>query len=95
MLKSILSTHTGRIYVYLATEDICKRFLRDAESEGFVFTDGMKPTQKHTSDVIAINPDLTINYVGFVGHLAIQVASKIGNQPLHKIDYRQFLNQSE
>lgn len=95
MLKSILSTHTGRIYVYLATEDICRRFLRDAESEGFVFTDGMKPTQKHTSDVIAINPDLTINYVGFVGHLAIQAANRIGNQPLIRIDYQDVINRAE
>lgn len=91
MLKSLLSTHYGKIYVYLATEDICKKFLKDAEDEGFTFTDGAKPTQKHTSDVLAINPDLTINYVGAVGHIAYQYANKIGNQPLIKIDYRDYI----
>lgn len=95
MLKFILSTHTGRIYVYLANEDICKRFLQDAENEGFTFADGTKPTQKHTSDVIALNPDLTINYVGFVGHLAIQAANRIGNQPLIRIDYQDVINRAE
>lgn len=96
MLKSLLSSHAGRIYVYMATDDICKRFFQDAENEGFTFTDGTKPTQKHTSDIIAINPDATINYVGFVGRVAFQAASKIGNQQLIKIDYRDVLiGQSE
>lgn len=96
MLKSILSTNAGRVYVYLANEEICKRFLQDAEDEGFTFSDGAKPTQKHTSDILAVNPDLTINYVGAVGHIAYQAASRIGNQKLIRIDYRDFLiDQSE
>lgn len=95
MLKSLVSANTGRIYVYLATEDVCNRFYRDAESEGFTFTDGTKPTQKHISDIIALNADATINYVGFVGRVAFQAANAIGNQPLVKIDYRQFLNLPE
>ncbi|MDD5923960.1 MAG: hypothetical protein PUC88_04145 [Clostridia bacterium] len=95
MLKTLLSSHTGRIYVYLTNEDICKRFLQDAEKEGFTFTDGTNPTQKHTSDIIALNQDATINYVGFVGRVAFQAANRIGNQPLVKIDYWEFLKQSE
>lgn len=94
-IKFLLSTYTGKIYVYLATEDVGKQFLQDAENEGFTFTDGTKPTLKHTSNIIAVNADATINYVGFVGRMAFQAASKIGNQPLHKIDYRDFLKQSE
>lgn len=96
MLKSLLSTHSGKIYVYLATEEVCKRFLQDAENEGFTFSDGAKPTQKHISDIIAVNPDLTINYVGAIGHIAYQAASRIGNQKLIRIDYRDLLiDQSE
>lgn len=96
MLKSILSTNAGRVYVYLATDEVCKQFLKDAENEGFTFSDGTKPTQKHASDILAINPDFTINYVGTIGHIAYQAASKIGNQKLIRIDYRDFLiDQSE
>lgn len=95
MLKSLLSFHTGRIYVYLANKDVCQRFLQDAENEGFTFTDGTNPTQKHTSDIIALNQDATINYVGFIGRAAFQAADRIGNQPLVKIDYREFLKQAE
>ena len=95
MLKSLLSIHTGRIYVYLANEDICQRFLQDAENEGFTFTGGTNPTQKHASDIIALNPDATINYVGFVGRVAFQATNRIGNQPLIKIDYRDVINRAE
>lgn len=94
-IKSLLSTHTGRIYIYLATADIGKRFLQDAENEGFSFRDGVKPTQREADSIFAINDDMTINYVGFVGHAAYQAANKIGNQPLIKIDYRDIIKRAE
>lgn len=94
-IKSLLSTYTGRIYVYLATEDVSKQFLQDAENEGFTFCDGVKPTERDADCIFAINNDMTINYVGFVGHMAYQVADKIGNQPLIKIDYREILKRAE
>lgn len=94
-IKSLLSTHTGRIYIYLATDDIGKQFLQDAENEGFLFHDGVKPTQREADSIFAINDDMTINYVGFVGHVAYQAANKIGNQPLIKIDYRDIINRAE
>lgn len=31
-IKSLLSSHVGRIYIYLADEDIGRRFLQDAEN---------------------------------------------------------------
>lgn len=92
---SLLSTRAGRIYVYLANEDISKRFLQDAENEGFTFCDGVKPTEREVDCIFAINDDMTINYVGFIGHMAYQAADRIGNQPLIKIDYRDILNVSE
>ncbi len=90
-IKTLLSANTGKIYVYLAAEDICKHFFEEAEKEGFTFGDGVRPTQKHTSDIIAVNDDMTINYVGFIGHIAFQAANKIDSQPLIKIDYRKIL----
>lgn len=71
-IKSLLSTCNGRIYIYLATKDICKQFLRDAENEGFRFCDGVKPTRRKVDSIFAINDDMTINYVGFIGHIAYQ-----------------------
>ena len=94
-IKSLLAAHTGRIYIYLATEDIGKQFLQDAENEGFMFRDGVKPTQREADRIFAINDDMTINYVGFVGHMAYQAADKIGNKPMIRIDYRDIINQVE
>ncbi len=94
-ITNLLFAYTGRIYVYLATENICNQFLKDAENEGFTFCDGTKPTAKHSSDILAINDDMTMNYVGFIGRMAYQAANKIGNESLVKIDYQNILNQAE
>ncbi|MBQ2662116.1 MAG: hypothetical protein IJF80_05635 [Clostridia bacterium] len=91
-IKSLLSAHTGRIYIYLATADIGRQFLQDAENEGFMFGDGVKPTQREADSIFAIKDDMTINYVGFVGRIAYQAADRIGNKPLIKIDYQDVLN---
>lgn len=94
-IKSLLSADSGRIYVYLATESIGRQFLQDAENEGFTFGDGVKPTERHMSDIIAVNDDMTINYVGTIGRIAYQAADKIGDKPLIRIDYRDVLKQTE
>ncbi len=87
-IRDLLSTNKGRIYVYLATTSIGKQFLQDAENEGFTFCDGIKPTARTPANIMAVNRDNTINYVGTVGRIAFQAANKIGNDPLVKIDYR-------
>ena len=94
-IKFFLSTYTGKIYVYLATEDVGKQFLQDAENEGFTFCDGIKPTERTPANIIAINRDMTINYVGFVGRIAYQASNIIGNEPLVKIDYQEIISCSQ
>lgn len=92
-IKSLLEKNkNGRIYVYLADEKIGKKFLQDAEDEGFTFCDGVKPTKREISDIFALNDDMTINYVGTNGRIAYQSAKKIGDKRLIKIDYRDVLN---
>lgn len=88
MLRDLLSAYGGRIYVYLDNSDIAKQFLQDAENEDFTFCDGINPTERTPANIMAINQDMTINYVGFVGRIAYQAAHNIGNDPLVKIDYR-------
>lgn len=41
-----LSKLNGKVYVYLRDEVIARRFLQDAENEGFTFGDGEKPTAR-------------------------------------------------
>ena len=45
-IKELASTGE-RVYVHLKDEETAMSFLRQAESEGFTFGDGMKPTERH------------------------------------------------
>lgn len=62
-----LASMGDRVYVYLKNKEIALRFRRDAEVEGFAFPDGAYPTERHWSDLYAIHPDGTLNYVGVIG----------------------------
>ena len=87
-----LSQMDGRVYVFFKTEALCQQFLSQAEQEGFTFQDGAKPTERHTSDIIAVNNDFTINYVGSVGHVAFgSNVKRIGEENLIRIDYEDYI----
>ena len=94
-IKSLLANNDGRIYVFLSDSIIASQCMADAEKEGFTFFDGVKPTRRTPANVMAINKDGTINYVGTNGRIAYQVANVIGKEPLIKIDYRDIINCSE
>lgn len=85
-----LASMGERVYVYLKDEETAQRFLRDAEAEGFTFGDGVKPTERHWSDLYAIHSDGTLNYVGVIGR--IEYASGAGS--VVSIDYSQVLQQT-
>ena len=83
-----LSQSDGRVYVHLPTREIADRFMRQAASEGFTFKDGVKPTARCATEVMAINPNHTINFVGATGHMAYEAASKtVGGQSLIRMEY--------
>ena len=64
-----LASMGERVYVHLKDEETAIRFLQQAESEGFTFSDGMMPTDRHWSDLYAIHPDSTLNYVDTNGRI--------------------------
>ena len=79
-----LPRHT---YVYCRGRNVAKRFLADAEAEGFTFGDGMMPTAKKYDDIYALNDDLTISYTGWAGHMLL----KQGKGNVVKIDYGKYI----
>ena len=82
----------GRVYVYLDDAEIADLFFTQAEAEGFTFSDGGHPTARHRDCIMAVNKDCTINYVGFIGHMAFgSGAESIGDEPLIRVDYRRYL----
>ena len=67
-IKELASTGE-RVYVHLKDEETAISFLHQAESEGFTFGDGVKPTNRHWSDLYAIHQDGTLNYVSTNGRI--------------------------
>ena len=98
MSKTIreLANLNGRVYVFLADEVIGRQFLEQAEQEGFTFPDGVKPTQRHWSELMAVNHDGTINYVATNGRIAWSSgAETVGGEALIRVDYRKYRAQDE
>lgn len=88
-----LSEQDGRVYVYLANDDIGEQFLQQAEQEGFTFTDGAKPTERCYAEIMAVNRDITINFVGMNGRIAFGSGAKtIGNETLIRIDFEKYIS---
>ena len=97
-MKSIseLSKLEGRVYVYLSSPEICKQFFEDAEAEGFTFGDGKKPSQKQTANIIALNSNGTLNYVGANGRIAYgSGAKKVGEKMIIRIDYERYVSNNK
>ena len=96
MSKTIreLAELNGRVYVYLADETTGKQFLAQAEQEGFSFRDGVKPTKRQWEEIMAVNHDGTINYVGTNGRRAwISGAKAVANEELIRVDFQKLLSQ--
>ena len=85
-IKELASTGE-RVYVHLKDEETAMKFLHQAESEGFTFGDSVSPTNRHCSDLYAIHPDGTMNYVGSVGR--IEFAS--GADSCVRVEYQELL----
>lgn len=87
-----LSQLEGRVYVYLANVALGEAFMKQAEDEGFTFGDGAAPTERCYAEVMAVNNDKTINYVGTNGRIAFGAgAKKIGDQDLIRVDFAKYL----
>ena len=68
-IKELVMKETRPVYIHTPSKALAKDFLKQAEKEGFLFSDGKRPTKKPLDDYYALHQDLTINYIGFVGRL--------------------------
>lgn len=76
-----------------AAQEGAARFLQMSEDEGFTFGDGVKPTKRECGEIMAINQDNTINFIGHIGAIAFQAgAKKIGNEGLIRIDFDKYVS---
>ena len=77
------------IYIYCKSSAIAKRFLADAEEEGFVFCDGTVPTSKDAVNLYALNGDFTMSYTGLVAHMMLG-SKDVGN--VMWVDYGKYMS---
>ena len=80
-----------KVYFYMKDKETCQRFYRDAEREGITFC-GQKPTQKETTDIIALLPEGEICYVGCAGHMCFHHG---GMEGVIRIDYAKYADNDE
>ena len=86
----------GRVYVYVPSKNIRRLFLKNAQEEGFRFADGVKPTRRRAyDDIYALNKDFTINYVGYIGHIAFHHPEVPNDYNLIRVDYAAYLSGAE
>ena len=82
----------GHVFVHLGSHNLVTIFLKNAEAEGFTYRDGKKPTDKGGDDIMALNRDWTINYLGWAGHMAFRYPSAVIGEPLVRVDYGKYLS---
>lgn len=64
-----LTKLTGRVYVFVPNSKIERRFLSDAEKEGFLFENGDRPTEDMGNSIYQLMSDHTIGHVTFAGRI--------------------------
>lgn len=95
-IKNLVNDKNSKVYVYLANSGIGNKFMQQAESEGFVFGDGAKPMSRCYAEVMAVNDNLTINFVGANGMIAFGSGTKtIAGKSFVRVDFEKYINGAE
>lgn len=88
---SDLTKMDGRVYVYLCNDTVRRKFLLDAETEGFTFGDGVSPTKRPMDDIYAVNRNHTLNFIGWAGHMAYHNPRAVFGIGLIRVDYEKYI----
>ncbi len=92
-IKDLVNQNNGKVYVYLANDEIGNKFMQQAENEGLTFNDGAKPTSRCYAEIMAVNDSYTINFVGSVGRMAFgSGAETVNGQKLLRVDFAKYAN---
>ncbi len=75
------------VYVYFKSQDLCRHFLKQAESEGFTGGVSGKPTTMAASDILAVLPENKLCYLGYIGRMAYQTNA----DNVLRVDYEKYI----
>lgn len=77
-----------KVYIFLKNKAIQARFMSDAEREGITFGDKAKPTERQADDIMALNSDGTICFLGWAGRMCYRY---VGDTAI-RIDYEKYID---
>ena len=77
-----------KVYIFLRKKAIQSRFMWDAEHEGSTFGDKVKPTERKADDIMALNADGTICFLGWAGRMCYHY----GGDTAIRIDYEKYID---
>ena len=86
-----LANRKERVYIFLKNSAVARLFLENAETEGFTFCDGVKPTEREADSLYRITPEKTICYVGLAGRMAFHYKEFRSLEPVVWVDYGKYL----
>lgn len=93
LIKDLVINKEEKVYVYLSDVEIGEKFLEQAETEGFTFGDGVKPTKRCFAEIMAVNDNYTINFVGSIGRMAFNSGTEtIGGKKFIRVDFAKYIN---
>lgn len=58
-----------KVYIILQTKEMQYRFMSDAAREGIAFGDGVKTTERDVDDIMVLQADGTLCFLGFAGRM--------------------------
>ena len=83
-----LINNEKKVYILLNNKAIQYRFMSDAEREGIMYGNNVKPTELPVEDIMALKPDGTICFLGWAGHACFYY----GGKTAIRIDYEKYID---
>lgn len=84
-LDNLRNSMKGRLYIVCRSTAIGKRFLQDAEEQGYLFGN-IKPTAFESIDMVALEHHHRLSHVNYLGHMAA------GAGAVNCIDYEKYID---
>ena len=82
----------GRVYLYLPDSAVRDQFEIDAMEEGVTYKDGVPLPERSLDSIMALNDDMTVNFVGMFGRMHFHRPEEPETRPvpLIRVDYGRY-----
>ena len=80
-----------KVYIVLRSKPIRYRFMADAALEGITYGDGISATDREADDIMALQSDGTICFLGWAGHVCYHHSEG----SILRIDYEKYIKDAE